>query len=165
MASHCTQIAAAAARNSELVDNSTPGAGDRTRTCTSVRTQEPKSCVSTSSTTPARHLEYATAAHHRSHGAGTHYAASNFRSRRNLATCPVAFTLYCASVIFPDSSTTNVERMTPSTILPYIFLGPNAPHARKTSRSGSDSKVIVRLSRSRNLASFSGLSGETPSTV
>src|SRR5690625_6136942 len=93
MASHCTQIAAAAARNSELVDNSTPGGGDRTRTCTSVRTQEPKSCVSTSSTTPARHLEYATAAHHRSHGAGTHYAASNFRSRRNLATCPVAFTL------------------------------------------------------------------------
>ena len=31
-------------------------------------------------------------------------------------------------------------------------------------RSGSDSRVIVRPSRSRNLASFSGWSGEIPST-
>ncbi len=35
------------------------------------------------------------------------------RSRRSLATCPVALTLYCATSILPFSSTTNVERMTP----------------------------------------------------
>ena len=40
------------------------------------------------------------------------------RSRRSLATWPVALTLYCASSSLPSSSTTNVERMTPSTVLP-----------------------------------------------
>ena len=35
------------------------------------------------------------------------------RSRRSLATCPVALMLYCATAILPFSSTTNVERMTP----------------------------------------------------
>ena len=39
--------------------------------------------------------------------------AQTDRSRRSLATCPVALTLYCATAIFPASSTRNVERMTP----------------------------------------------------
>ena len=39
--------------------------------------------------------------------------AQTDRSRRSLATWPVARTLYCASAILPFSSTTNVERMTP----------------------------------------------------
>jgi Domain of unknown function (DUF4262) len=39
-------------------------------------------------------------------------------SRRNLATCPVAFTLYCARSIRPSASITKVDRMTPTTSLP-----------------------------------------------
>jgi hypothetical protein len=39
--------------------------------------------------------------------------ASSFRSRRSLATCPVARTLYCASATFPAGSTTMVERIRP----------------------------------------------------
>jgi len=46
------------------------------------------------------------------------------RSRRSLATCPVARTLYWASAILPFSSTTNVERITPRTVLPYIVFSP-----------------------------------------
>ena len=40
------------------------------------------------------------------------------RSLRSLATWPVALTLYRASETFPCSSTTNVDRMTPWTVLP-----------------------------------------------
>ena len=40
--------------------------------------------------------------------------ASRPRSRRSLATWPLARTLYCASVTAPCSSTTTVERMSPS---------------------------------------------------
>src|SRR4029077_11435543 len=35
-----------------------------------------------------------------------------------------ALTLYWASAILPFSSTTNVERMTPRTVLPYIVFSP-----------------------------------------
>jgi hypothetical protein len=35
-----------------------------------------------------------------------------------------AFTLYCAISTLPFSSTTNVERMTPCTVLPYIDFSP-----------------------------------------
>ena len=45
-------------------------------------------------------------------------AQSMPRSRRSFATCPVAFTLYCASSTVPWGSTTTVERMTPVTVLP-----------------------------------------------
>ena len=55
--------------------------------------------------------------------------AQTDRSRRSLATWPVARTLYWATSILPFSSTTNVERMTPWTVLPYIFFSPKAPHA------------------------------------
>lgn len=51
-------------------------------------------------------------------------AGYSFRSRRSLATWPVAFTLYWATAILPFSSTTNVDRMTPCTVLPYIFFSP-----------------------------------------
>jgi hypothetical protein len=64
----------------------------------------------------------------------------------------------------PSGSTTNVERITPSTVLPYSFFSPKAPYDCITERSASDSSVIPRLSRSRNFASFSGLSGEMPRT-
>ena len=43
----------------------------------------------------------------------TRSQASSFRSRRSLATCPVARTLYCASATLPSGSTTMVERMRP----------------------------------------------------
>jgi len=43
---------------------------------------------------------------------------SSFRSRRSLATCPVARTLYCARETFPSSSTTMVERIRPMYVLP-----------------------------------------------
>jgi hypothetical protein len=39
--------------------------------------------------------------------------ASSFRSRRSLATCPVARTLYWASATLPSGSTTMVERIRP----------------------------------------------------
>ena len=50
--------------------------------------------------------------------------AASPRSLRSFATWPVALTLYWASSILPFSSTTNVERITPSTSLPYSFLSP-----------------------------------------
>ncbi len=63
------------------------------------------------------------------------------------------------------SSTTNVDRMTPCTVLPYIVFSPKAPpHAVSTFLSGSESRGKVSPSWSRNLASFSGLSGEIPTT-
>jgi hypothetical protein len=40
------------------------------------------------------------------------------RSRRSLATCPVALTLYMAFSIFPAASITNVDRITPVTVRP-----------------------------------------------
>ena len=46
------------------------------------------------------------------------------RSRRSLATWPVARMLYCATSIVPFSSTTKVERITPWTVLPYIVFSP-----------------------------------------
>ncbi len=46
------------------------------------------------------------------------------KSRRSLATWPVALTLYCAAAILPFSSTTKVERITPWTALPYIIFSP-----------------------------------------
>src|SRR3954447_24727404 len=48
-------------------------------------------------------------------------------SRRSSATCPVAFTLYCALSTRPASSMTKVERSTPVTVLPYIVFSPYAP--------------------------------------
>ena len=45
--------------------------------------------------------------------AGRTSGSQTDRSRRSLATWPVARTLYCASAILPFSSTTNVDRMTP----------------------------------------------------
>src|SRR5690349_15399452 len=87
------------------------------------------------------------------------------RSRRSFATCPVAFTLYCATAIFPSGSTTNVDRITPVTFLPYMVFSPNAPYACRTSLSGSLSSGNVTPSRSRNFASLAGLSGEIPSTA
>jgi hypothetical protein len=50
--------------------------------------------------------------------------ASSPSSRRSLATWPVALTLYCATSTLPCSSTTNVERITPCTVLPYICFSP-----------------------------------------
>lgn len=47
-----------------------------------------------------------------------HAHASMPSCLRSRATWPVAFTLYCASVITPSSSSTKVERITPSTTLP-----------------------------------------------
>ena len=46
------------------------------------------------------------------------------RSRRMRATWPVALTLYWAWVTTPSGPTTTVERMTPSTTLPYNFFSP-----------------------------------------
>ena len=46
------------------------------------------------------------------------------RSLRSLATCPVARTLYSARSMRPCASSTNVERMTPVTVLPYVFFSP-----------------------------------------
>ena len=54
--------------------------------------------------------------------------------------------------------------MTPCTTLPYIFFSPNAPYAVMTARSGSESSRMPSDSFSRNFPSFSGLSGEMPST-
>ncbi len=75
------------------------------------------------------------------------------------ATWPVAFTLYSARSTLPSSSTTTVERMTPTTVLPYSFFSPKAPYASRTCLSGSPTSVTFRFSCSRNFASFSGLSG------
>ena len=74
------------------------------------QTQEPKSCASTSSATRAR----------RPRGQGPSYAGAQaiLRSRRSLATWPVALTLYCARRTRPSAPTTTVERMTPVTIFP-----------------------------------------------
>ncbi|SHU63385.1 Uncharacterised protein [Mycobacteroides abscessus subsp. abscessus] len=66
--------------------------------------------------------------------------------------------------MLPFSSTTNVDRMTPSTIFPYSFFSPKAPYAVSVVLSGSESSGKFTPSRSRNLASFSGLSGEMPMT-
>src|SRR6185312_7093608 len=90
--------------------------------------------------------------------------AQTVRSLRSFATCPVARTLYCATSIFPSGSITNVERITPVTVLPYICFSPYAPQVVSTSLSASESNGKVRPSLSRNLASFAGLSGEMPST-
>ena len=49
------------------------------------------------------------------------------RSLRSLATWPVALTLYIAFSTVPCSSMTNVERITPVTVLPYSFFSPYAP--------------------------------------
>ena len=49
---------------------------------------------------------------------------------------PAALTLYWAGAILPFSSTRNVERMTPCTVLPYIFFSPNVPQAVRTVLSG-----------------------------
>ena len=46
------------------------------------------------------------------------------RSRRSLATWPVALTLYWAISTLPSSPTTTVERITPVTFLPYIVFSP-----------------------------------------
>lgn len=46
------------------------------------------------------------------------YFGSIPRSRRSLATWPVARTLYCASCTFPCGSMTTVDRMTPVTVRP-----------------------------------------------
>ena len=52
---------------------------------------------------------------------------ATLRSRLSFATWPVARTLYWASVSFPSGATTNVERITPVTVLPYIIFSPHAP--------------------------------------
>ena len=46
------------------------------------------------------------------------------RSRISLATWPVALTLYDACSMRPSASTMKVDRMTPTTSLPYSFFGP-----------------------------------------
>ena len=73
-------------------------------------------------------------------------------------------TLYCATAILPFSSTTNVDRITPCTVLPYIFFSPKAPHAVSTSRRDPTAAGRSAFWSSRNLASFAGLSGEMPMT-
>lgn len=80
---------------------------------------------------------------------------SKARSRRALATWPVARTLYIACSIRPSSSTTKIERITPVTVLPYDSFSPYAPQATSTVRDGSDSSVIVSFS-ARNSASVGG---------
>ena len=55
---------------------------------------------------------------------GSPCGAQTDKSRRSLATWPVALTLYCARAIFPFSSTTKLERITPWTALPYIIFSP-----------------------------------------
>ena len=55
------------------------------------------------------------------HGTGGGQTAS---SRRSFATCPAARTPYIAFSIRPPSSTTNVDRITPVTGLPYIIFSP-----------------------------------------
>src|SRR5215475_9466613 len=59
---------------------------------------------------------------------------------------------------------TNVERITPVTVLPYSCFSPYAPYASRVVLSTSLTSGNVNMSRSRNLASFSGLSGEMPTT-
>ena len=54
--------------------------------------------------------------------------------------------------------------MTPVTVRPYICFSPNAPYAVSTALSSSETSGNVMASRSRNLASFAGLSGEMPTT-
>jgi hypothetical protein len=49
------------------------------------------------------------------------------RSARSRATCPVALTAYCAFSTLPSASTTNVDRITPTVVLPYSFFSPYAP--------------------------------------
>jgi hypothetical protein len=72
------------------------------------KAQDPKSCVSTNSTTPAN----------RQVGDGVYRR----RSRLSLSTWPLAFTLYCATAMVPwpflSTSMTKVERITPSISLP-----------------------------------------------
>jgi hypothetical protein len=81
------------------------------------KAQEPKSCVSTSSTTPARVLISFAAAFAFDCFASLGDGVYRWRSRLSLSTCPVAFTLYCATAIVPSpfwsTSMTNVERITP----------------------------------------------------
>ena len=56
--------------------------------------------------------------------AGQRRLAQADRSRRSLATWPVARMLYCANAILPYSSTTKVDRITPCTVLPYMVFSP-----------------------------------------
>ncbi|MDT4995836.1 MAG: hypothetical protein QOH97_5728 [Actinoplanes sp.] len=49
---------------------------------------------------------------------GTPVGQSTPSSRRSLATCPVALTLYIAFSTLPSSSMTKVDRITPVTVLP-----------------------------------------------
>ena len=64
----------------------------------------------------------------------------------------------------PSAPTTKVDRITPTVFLPYSVFSPYAPYASRTERDGSASSGNVSCCASRNFASFSGLSGEMPTT-
>lgn len=68
------------------------------------RTQEPKSCASASSATPAADPSV--------------MVGYSPNSSRSLATWPFARTLYIADLMRPSAPMTNVERMTPRYVLP-----------------------------------------------
>src|SRR5215469_4951535 len=106
--------------------------------------QDPKSCASAVGLRPQRQTP---------------------SSLRSLATWPVAFTPYCDCSILPSGPTTNVDLMTPTDFFPYSIFSPYAPYSSSTSCFASLSSGKLRPSRSRNFASFTGLSGEIPITA
>ena len=67
-------------------------------------------------------------------------------------------------MIVPCSSRMKVERMTPTTVLPYRLFSPYAPYAVRTRVDGSESSGKLSACASRNAASFAGVSGDIPTT-
>src|SRR5260221_3558535 len=65
------------------------------------------------------------------------FSSASRSASRTLSTCPSTFTLLHTRAILPSGVMRNVERIVPSTSLPYIFFFPHAPYARCASRSGS----------------------------
>ena len=85
-------------------------------------------------------------------------------SERSFATWPLALTLYMARSIFASGSMTNVDLMTPDVLLAVeVLLAPGAIGLQDLVVGVAEQRK-VKPSRSRNFASFSGLSGLIPTT-
>ena len=92
-----------------------PAADHRT-----VRALQPPARPAASAETPGR----GGGEHSRQVGLGQPASPSSVST---LATWPVALTLRQACSTLPSAPTTKVDRMTPCTVLPYIFFSPKAP--------------------------------------
>ena len=87
------------------------------------------------------------------------------RSRRSLATCPVARTLYWACSTRPSASMTNVDRITPvDRLAVQLLLAVGAVRRQhRLVRVGQQREGQVVAARG-TCASLSGVSGDRPTT-